>query len=241
MRQVSTALAALGLALCCGCASPSAAAKVADAAATDAKSPQADAKTVNNYAQGYGAHLVFHGGDADGFDLKLDRDLYDAAQTGTIFSFGSTHMQPPAISLAVEDDQMPLLTNPKTGKAAKTQLNVQFQFGNLVEAAGFPAMTAAAGDYPFSCKAPLVSVYFKNVRYKSTCADLTGHVLVTDWSTLKGGRFAGTFSGRLQAFYSSSEQDCSDRATACTKPDIYVDIDGMFGFELPAPDGGANP
>ena len=229
-----------------GCAgSPTAAPKTATpdiaSVGSDAKDVQGDAPAVNNHVQGYGAHLVFHGGEADGFDIHLDRDLYDAALTGTIFSFGSTHMQPPAISLAVQDDQMPLLTNPKTGKQAKTQLIMQFQFGNLVEAAAFPAVTPKAGNYPFSCKAPLLRVYFKNVTYKSTCPNLSGSILITDWSASKGGRFAGQFSGRLQGFYSSSQEDCVDAATACTKPEVYVDIDGTFGFELPPPDGGANP
>jgi len=245
MTTALAVLPAIGLAFSLGCTSPAVSATAVDTtgatAATDAKSSQTDAKFVNNYSQGYGAHLVFHGGEADGFDLKLDRDLFEAAATGTIFSFGSSHMVQPAISLAIQDDQMPLLTHPKTGKQAKTQLRVQFQFGNLIEAVGFPVATPKAGDYPFSCKAPLLSIYFKNVTYKSTCPELAGHIVVTDWSSQNGGRFAGQFSGRLQGFFPDSQQDCADANAACSKSDVYVDVDGVFGFELPAPNGGAKP
>lgn len=189
---------------------------------------------VNNWVQGYSARLTFHGGPSNGKVVQLERDLYYDPQTcSPFFLFGSSHMTWPAVQFGMQDH-----TQQVVGKTL-SPLDLQLHFGTLVESANDPVQTGKAGVYPFACGAPFVQVDFQNARYKSTCPGLPGQIEVTDWSAQKGGRFAGRFAGRLQ-FYkqpSGAVNDCSGTAaTSCDKTDMWVDVEGHFGFELPAPD-----
>jgi hypothetical protein len=221
--------------------------------ATDAKAEVA-ADVSQEWTQGYSATLTFHGGPADptgkGATLQLDRDLTSGAST--VFAFGSTHLQWPAISLSMTDNVYEI-----NGK--QTTLEFHLGLGLLVGSGSGPnggppeVHTPAVGTYPFSCKPPLLRVVYKGFQYKSTCPDLNGEIQVTQWSKTAGGRMVGTFSGTLHFYFAdpSHQDDCStadtvkpgavaDTAITCpvTKP-WSVDVQGHFGFTLPPPDGGA--
>ncbi len=202
-----------------------------DISGTDVNSAT-DGAIVNNWTQGYSIQLTFHSPvdkSVDGAVIKLDRDLTD--KVATSFSFGSTHMLPPAIALAVQDHVS------YSWKGNASPLDVQFNFGNLVESSANPAQCTKANSYPFKCSAPSMRVSFRSITYRSTCPALEGTVVITDWASVKDGYFAGHFSGTLGAFFSGSTDDCTDAAKSCTHPDQTVDIQGVFGFTLPAPDG----
>lgn len=199
-----------------------------------------DAATDTNalITQGYRAKLSFHGGNSDGRVISLDRG-FNETEVKTAFAFGSSHKQPPAISLGVHDHV--LYTLP-TGK--QTPLDVIFEFGNLIGSASDPLQLPKADTYPFGCHAPMLQVQFQSSMYRSTCPGQAGEIVVTDWSHEQGGRFAGHFHGTLHVYYFDSahpddcvtagmEQICKNTAT--------VDVDGAFGFTLPAPDGKDTP
>ena len=210
--------------------------------ATDAGVP--DAKPVdgfvNNWAHGYEAKLTFKGGPADGYVVPFKRDFFsDTIKCQPEFAFGSTHLTPPALSFGVQDQVEVQVPNPKTGDNVVAPLFLQMQFGLLVGSAKDPVQTPTAGKYPFGCSAPYLEVTFKGVTYRSTCTGLGGFVEITDFSTSEKGRFAGRFQGRMQAYIKQpgAADDCGPSGVpACAKAEWTLDIDGIFGFELPAPD-----
>jgi hypothetical protein len=232
------------------CSTPAAPSTTTDAA--DTSKPDTAAETVeeaklartdayvNNYAQGYGATLTFKGGPADGWQIKLDRDFYsETIKCPPVFSFGSSHLTPPAVAFAVTDQPTVKAKHQKSGADVEAPLFVVMQFGILVKSAKEDAQTGDAKPYPFSCGAPYLEIGFKNVTYKSTCKGLNGTVDVKEWAASEKGRFAGQFKGTLQAYAASGAvDDCGPSgAEKCSKqPTWTVDVDGVFGFELPAPD-----
>ena len=228
-------LAAL-LAGSAACSEPAAPTPAPDAAMAKDSIP-ADAKVVNNWVQGYSANLRFHGGIPDGQDVHLERDLHG---TKTILSFGNTHLTPPALSFAVDDSVSVVLP----GKPA-SPLQFTLRFGFIAESSAQPLQCGKSGTYPFSCQSPAMLVTYKGFSYRSTCPGLQGAIVVTDWSQDPGGRFAGHFSGRLQAYKPDSQKldDCAAANTkeTCSKTDWWVDVDGVFGFELPAVNGTEAP
>ncbi|MSP90207.1 MAG: hypothetical protein EXR79_00140 [Myxococcales bacterium] len=220
----------------------------ADAAATgavpDTMAGDAGAKAsdgfVNNWAHGYEAKLTFTGGPADGYVVPFKRDFFsDTISCQPEFSFGSSHLTPPALSFGVQDQVEVEVPNPKTGDKVVAPLFLQMQFGLVVGSARNPVQTPMAGKYPFSCGAPYLEVTFKGVTYRSTCKGLDGFVEITDFATSEKGRFAGRFHGRMQAYIKQpgAADDCGPSGVpACAKSEWTLDIDGIFGFELPAPD-----
>jgi hypothetical protein len=222
------------LALTCACSSG------ATTSTGDAGSQDVPIDAGNPYTQGYHATLTFHGGNSAGQVIALDRALNET-EVKTAFAFGSSHKQPPAISLGVHDRVQQIV------KGKPTPLDVIFEFGNLIGSTSDPLQLPAVGTYPFGCHAPMLQVQYQSSMYRSTCAGLPGEIVVTDWSHEQGGRFAGHFHGTLHVYYldSAHPDDCVAAVddTRCTNPnnDATVDIDGVFGFTLPAPDGKETP
>lgn len=179
-----------------------------------------------NWAQGYCIKFTFHGQKFDGRTFTLQRDL---SGTSSTVVFGDTHMQPPAASLGIHDTwQLGPYKDP---------LDLNLVLGNLVTAPGFPAFVPQKGDYPFGCKPPYVDLSYGNIRYRSTCPNLSGHIAVTHWTATPGETFSGTFSGHLQQYLTQpgGADDCkaSDAALACKLASNSVDIEGTFGLTLP--------
>lgn len=205
---------------------------VASADATAAGDSLADA----NRTQYYAALLTFHGGPFDGLQVDLDRDL---SQIPGVLSFGNSHLTPPAVAFALED-QVPQAVKNKDGKFVQVQFNLQIRFGILVEAQGFPADTPKAGSYPLGCKQPLLQVKLNNQMYRSTCPGAvgSGSIDVDEWSSTAGGRFRGSFQGKAMAyFYDSSHLDeckATDAMATCKTTDTWVELTGAFDFTLPA-------
>ena len=236
-RRLFSLVVALGLVVVGACAAPADGGGAADAAAASDSAPL-DAPTkdtfFNNWNQGYTLQMRFHGGPADGAAIDLERDLFG---NQTVFAFGSTHLAPPALALSVAES----IQYPAGGTTVP--LEVVFNFGLLIGNAELDGHTTQAGDYPFTCKPPMLKIFFKGFWYKSTCPELTGRIDVTDHATEQGGRFAGTVQGTLHAWFPkvSAADDCDPAHTALTcaakDPDWTVDVDGYFGFELPAKDG----
>lgn len=197
----------------------------AEVAASDAK---VGAK-VNNWEQGYGASLTFHGGPANGHVVKLERDL---AGIKGILSYGDTHLTPPALSFAMSDHVSHKAPDGKT-----YPVDVTLIFGYIAKSAAQPLQCGEPGTYPFSCNSPSLRVEFNGFSYRSVCPGLTGAIVVDDWSKAPGGRFAGTFAGRLQVYFQDSSllDDCKaeNTATTCKKTEWWVDVDGVYGFKLP--------
>jgi hypothetical protein len=196
----------------------------------------ADAQTDASRTQYYAALLTFHGGQFDGLQVDLDRDL---SQIPGVLSFGNSHLTPPAVAFALED-QVPQAVKNKDGKFVQVQFNLQIRFGILVEAEGFPADTPKAGSYPLGCKQPLLQVKLNNQMYRSTCPGATGSgsIDVDAWSSTPGGRFRGSFQGKAMAyFYDSSHLDeckATDAMATCKTTDTWVELTGAFDFTLPA-------
>lgn len=229
MRLGLSVVLSLALSLAsCGGEEPKAAA--ADAA-QDASSAT-DTGPVNNWAQGYTIDLTFHGGPADGKKLHLNRDLFGLA---TVFSFGSTHYTHGEVGFAMTD------TMQVDVGGVQSQVEIILNFGFVVGSSVNPVHTDKAGEYPFSCRPPMVRIFFKNYWYRSTCAGLDGKFVLTDYANTEGGTMAGNFAGRIQAYFpdTSAPDDCdaSHIAKTCKKPDWYADVTGVFGFTLPAKDG----
>jgi hypothetical protein len=178
---------------------------------------------------GYRVDLTFHGGPSDGQKLHLEQT--QSAISG--FAFGSTHKQYPAISLSINDHQSLVI-----GKAPASPIDFQINFGNLVGSATDPLQCGEAGSYPFSCKPPGMKLIWKGITFRSECAGLQGAIVVTDWASKTGGRFAGSFAGTLQGWFTSTNtgDDCADAKIACKNPAITVDAEGAFDFVLPVPD-----
>lgn len=182
---------------------------------------------IDNWAQGYCVKFTFHGGKVDGRTFTLQHDL---TGTHSTIIYGDTHMQPPAVALAIDDHW-------QLGQY-KDPLEFQLVFGNLVEAPGFPAFLPKAGTYDFSCKPPYVQINYKNIMYRSTCPGLKGSIVVTQWTSASGEQFLGHFQGTLQQYLYNSKllDDCSgdDNTTTCKVTDVTVDVEGTFGLTLPA-------
>lgn len=221
------------------------AAKTADAAAVDTASADTGAvdvvpaDSVNNWAQGYSAHFVVHGGTVDGFETTVSRDLFSIP---TAFSFGSTHYTHGEVTFAVADTFNVDAPDSK-GKLVATPIEIGINFGFVVGSSVNDVDTDKTGTYVFSCQPPSIRIFFENSQYRSTCDGLVGSLIVTDYANQTGGRMAGTFKGRLQAVYPNAgyPDDCdpAQNLQTCKKPDRFVEIDGVFGFTLPEKaDGG---
>lgn len=187
------------------------------------------------WAQGYSMKLAFTGGQPDGIQLDIDRDLYEIP---TAFSFGSTHYVKGEVGFTVADTMTLLLDNGSGGKV-ETQIEISLNFGLVVGSSDNPVQTDKAGTYPFSCKPPMIRIFFKNTQFRSTCDGLVGSIVITDYANTTGGRMAGTFKGTLQAFYpdpgTGATDECiaAENAKMCSKPDRTVAVEGHFGFTLP--------
>ena len=178
-----------------------------------------------NWQQGYCIKFTFHGQKFDGRTFTVQRDLTGTSSTVV---FGDTHMQPPAVSLAIHDTW-------QLG-AYKDPLDLNFVLGNLVNAPGFPPFVPKAADYPFSCTPPYLDFSYGNIRYRSTCPGLAGDINVKQWSATPGGLVTGRFAGHLQQFLGAND-DCKDAtavAAACKSALNTVDVEGTFGVTLPA-------
>ncbi len=191
------------------------------------------------WAQGYTVHLTFHGGEADGIEVTLDRDLYEIP---TAFSFGSTHYTKGEVGFAVADTFSIQRTNPQ-GVKVPWQLEVGLNFGLVVGSDVNPVHTDKAGAYPFSCSPPNIRIFFETLRYESTCDGLSGTIQIDQYANTTGGRMAGSFSGKLQSVFPSASPgsmcEAATNAAICKKPEIWAEIDGHFGFTLPEKsDGG---
>lgn len=244
---MTTRIALALLLVVCACSGKIAAtAPAVDAAAAKADAGgSADAVPVNNWVQGFSVKMTFHGGANDGAVVHMERDLQ--GRESTTFAFGSVHKTPPAISLSVQDSEY---VDGKPG-AVQTKAEFQFNFGNLIgsskdASAPDPVhLPKPGGDFPFGCRPPNLFAKYKNFGYRSVCGT-AGHIVVTDWSATKGGRFAGYFAGTLHSVLPEAEQTCAGDAPyppaaslvqACAKQDWTVDVEGTFGFTLPGPDG----
>lgn len=202
-------------------------------AGVDAGSTKADTGLSNNWAQGYTIDLDFHGHPtADGKKLHLNRDLYGVT---TAFSFGSTHYTQGEVGFAMTD------TMQVDVDGVQSQVEIILNFGLVVGSSANPVHTDKAGVYPFSCRPPMVRIFFKNYWYRSTCAGLVGKMDITDYSNVEGGTMAGSFEGRIQAYFPDTNawDDCqADHiAKTCKNVAWYADVKGSFGFTLPPKDG----
>jgi uncharacterized membrane protein len=186
----------------------------------------------NNWAKGYTLQLDFHGGDADGKRVLLQRDLFEIPSA---FSFGSTHYTQGEVGFAVAD------TVQIDVDGQQEQIEVLFNFGLVVGSAVNPVHVDKKGPYPFACKPPALRIFFKGFAYKSTCPDLKGSFDLDQFGTETEETISGTVQGRMQAYFKKSAypDDCKAEHSknTCKKPDWYVDIKGYFGFELPKKDG----
>lgn len=204
-----------------------------DAGQTD--TAPADTADGTQRTQYYAALLTFHGGPYDGLQVDLDRDL---TKLPGILSFGNSHLTPPAVAFAIEDE-VPQAVKNAAGKFVQVQFNLQLRFGILVEAPGFPADTPKAGSYPLGCKQPLLQIKLNNQLYRTTCPGAvgSGSIDVDQWASTPGGKFRGSFSGKATAyFYNSSHlDDCKaeDAAATCKVADTWVEITGAYDFTLP--------
>lgn len=187
-----------------------------------------------SWTQGYCIRFTFHGGKNDGQSFTLQRDL--TGTSGTIV-YGSTHLQPPAVALSITDTWS-LGVN-------KNQLQFWLDFGNLIEAPGFPAYLPKAGDYPFSCLLPSIQINYKNIIYRSTCKGLPGSVTVSKWGASQGDEFIGHFAGTLQQHLTTdtgaSDCDAAVNTKRCAVSDVTVEVAGTFGATLPAKDAAVAP
>ena len=228
---VLTTLLCVGL-LACG-EDPGTPTEAADTKTAPTDTNKTDTGPVNNWAQGYTVDLEFHGGPADGDKIQLNRDLYGIQ---TVFSFGSTHYTQGEVGFAMTD------TLQVEVGGVEAQVEIILNFGLVIGSSSNPVHTDKAGEYPFSCKPPMVRVFFKDFWFRSTCADLTGSFELTDYANTEGGTMAGSFSGRIQAHFPDTNypDDCdpAHNAKVCKKPDWYADVKGVFGFTLPPKDGG---
>ena len=178
----------------------------------------ADLTCGENWAQGYCIKFTFHGQKFDGRSFTLQRDLTGTSSTVV---YGNTHMQPPAVSLAIHDTwQLGPYKDP---------LDLNLVFGNLVDAPGYPPFVPKAADYPFSANPPYIDFSYGNIRYRSTCPGLNGDINVKTWGAAPGELFAGRFSGHLQQYLSAP-----DGTPNCTSALNTVDVEGTFGLTLPA-------
>ncbi len=204
-----------------------------DAGATDSGGAAKDAGLTNNWAQGYTLDLEFHGGPADGQKFRVERDLYGIQ---TVFSFGSTHYTHGEVGFAMTD------TIGVELDGTQSQVEVMLNYGLVVGSSVNPVSVDKAGVYPFSCTPPEVRILLDGFSYRSTCADLAGKFDIESYSNVEGGTMSGKVQGRLQATFpdTSFPDPCNaaHNAEICDKPDWYVDISGVFGFTLPAKDGG---
>lgn len=191
-----------------------------------------------SWAQGYTVKLKFHGGEADGIELDLDRDLYAIP---TAFSFGSTHYTMGEVGLAVADTFTVKLKNP-AGREVPWLLEVGLNFGLVIGSTANPVHTDKAGTYPFSCSPPNIRIFFETLRYESTCDGLSGAIVIKDYANTTGGRMTGTFSGKLQAVFPNASPgsmcDADVNAKICKKPEIWAEIEGHYGFTLPEKNSG---
>ncbi len=219
------------LAGCGGDVKPVSVDAVADVA-LDATTANKDGGLANNWAQGYTIDLEFHGGPADGKKLHLNRDLFGV---NTAFSFGSTHYTHGEVGFAMTD------TLQVDVEGVQSQVEIILNFGLVVGSSVNPVHTDKAGVYPFTCRPPMVRIFFKNFWFRSTCTGLTGKFDISDYANVEGGTMAGSFTGRIQAHFvdPSFPDDCdaTHNAKTCNKPDWYADVTGVFGFTLPPKDG----
>lgn len=196
---------------------------------------------VNSWVRGYSIELQFHGGPADGDHLIFHRDLYEIPQA---FSFGSTHYTQGEVGLAVADTIKTFLPDDK-GKLVETMIEIWMNFGLVVGSPINPVHTDKAGSYPFSCKPPMLRIFFKGFAYQSTCPKLNGVIEIDEYGNDTGQRMGGHFLGRLQSYFKKTAfpNDCDATHTAetCKKADWYVDVKGYFRFELPGKDGKEGP
>ncbi len=221
----------------CGCGAKATVADTADAAtaADTAIAPEDVSGTGDigagiacgtSWTQGYCIQFSFHGQKYDGRSFTLERDLTGTSDTVV---FGDSHMQPPAVSLALHDTW-------QLGPY-KDLVDFNLVFGNLVNAPGFVPFVPQVADYPFSCKPPYFEVTYGTNRYRSTCPGLTGDINVTTWTATPGHLFAGHFSGHLQQYLSQAggDDDCLPAVSgpACKSAVSTVDVDGTFGITLP--------
>ena len=192
----------------------------------------------NNWAKGYSIQLSFKGGPADGDELIFHRDLFSNPQA---FSFGSTHYSQGEVGFAVADTIKIFLPN-EAGKEVEYQIEIWQNFGLVVGSPINPVHVDKAGDYPFSCKAPSLRIYFKGFAFQSTCPNLNGQMRILEYGNDTGQTMSGEFIGRLQAYFKQTtyNDDCNPDHTlkTCNKPDWYVDVKGYFGYELPEKDKG---
>lgn len=190
--------------------------------------PDAQQTPLLDVKQGYRLKLRFTGGKADGVHIELDQDL--SGDQGKVI-FGNTHLEPPAVSFAVQDS----VAQAFAGTVQK--LDLQFRFGFVVGAKSHPISVGAPGSYPFSCAAPMLQVTFVDGMYRSSCPGMQGSVEVVEFSSAPGGRFRGRVKGRLQHYFFSSQylDDCNPDGLGVTCKDTasWVDVDGDFGFTLP--------
>lgn len=122
---------------------------------------------------------------SEGEQLIFDRDL---TLNGSAFSFGSTHLAPPALTLAVNDT----LYEP-------TFMVVEINFGFLIGNADHTVTTPDAGEYPFKAIPPYIELEIPDLAalYSSKPGLATGKFEITDYSQEPGGIFAGTITGTL--------------------------------------------
>lgn len=212
--------------------------KNADTSADTGTSADAASKSdadPNNWNQGYTLNAKFTGGYPDGKKLHIERDLFDSAASKQAFSFGSTHYSLGEIGFAVTETLYPEVD----GK--KLQLQFQLNFGLVKGSSANPVHVDKAGEYPFSCKAPEVRVSFMTEDFRTTCGGLDGKFVITDWSNSTGGEFRGHFKGRVGRYYDKPDKpnpcEADKEKLLCKSPEIYVDVDGYFGFTLPEKDG----
>lgn len=237
-RAVAPLLVAASLcAALAGCGGDEGPAATSDAAVATDATDSGGARA--SWAQGYSIKLRFHGGEADGIELDLDRDLYEIP---TAFSFGSTHYTKGEVGFAMADTFSVPLPN-AAGRKVPWQLEIGLNFGLVIGSDVNPVHTDAAGSYPFSCKPPNVRIFFETLRYESTCDGLAGEIVVDSYANVTGGRMAGTFKGKLQAVFPNASPgsmcDASANAAICKKPEIWAEVEGHYGFTLPAKsDGG---
>ncbi|HAN32232.1 MAG TPA: hypothetical protein DCQ06_11595, partial [Myxococcales bacterium] len=116
-----------------------------------------DAGLTNNWAQGYTVDLEFHGGPADGRKIRLQRDLYGIQ---TVFSFGSTHYTQGEVGFAMTD------TLQVDVEGIESQVEFILNFGLVIGSSKNPVHTDKAGNYPFSCKPPMVRVFYENFWFR---------------------------------------------------------------------------
>ncbi|GEM_PF-3063381 len=225
--------------LATGCSDePDGDAKKAEDAGVDAGNKDAgggDDTFENNWVQGYTVIIDFHGSYPDGKKVRIDRDLYDRADTKQFFSFGSTHYSLGEIGFALTESLTPEID----GKTLP--LEFQLNFGLVKGSSANPVHVGKPGKYKFSCKAPEVRVSFMSVSYRSTCDGLDGEFEITDWSNETGGEFRGTFEGRIARYFdkSSKPDPCKpdQNKLMCKQPETYATVKGWFGFTLPNKDG----